>query len=69
MIRLINPFQRLDMIVRISVISYQRDQDPLGVSPALLCQAVNAGRQEALVVYVYVSIGKHLHNYSQQFIF
>ena len=46
------------MVLRISVVSYQRqDEEPLGVSPGLLCRTVDLGGQEALVIYVHVGIG------------
>jgi len=58
----LNPFQTRPMVLRISVVSYQRqDEEPLGVSPGLLCQTVNVAGKEALVVYVYIGIGKHFY--------
>ena len=58
-LRLSNPFQTRPLVLRISVVSYPRqNEEPLGVSPGLLCRAVDVGGEEALVIYVYVSIGK-----------
>ena len=56
--RLTNPIQNRALVLRISVLSYQRqDEEPLGVSPELLCRTVDLGGLEALVIYVYIGIG------------
>ncbi|XP_076812313.1 uncharacterized protein LOC143459166 isoform X2 [Clavelina lepadiformis] len=55
---LTNPSLSKRSKVRVSVISFQKDEEPLVVSPALLCRRITFSGSEAVVIYAYLSKGE-----------
>ncbi|XP_078481065.1 uncharacterized protein LOC100182654 [Ciona intestinalis] len=54
-----NEMESTDMRVQVSVTSYQRNTEPLVISPALLCRSFAFTGREAVVIYANLKKGEH----------
>nr|XP_018672742.1 uncharacterized protein LOC100182654 [Ciona intestinalis] len=54
-----NEMESTDMRVQVSVTSYQRQTEPLVISPALLCRSFAFTGHEAVVIYANLKQGEH----------